>query len=51
MCHDIANKTHTEIDYLGGKVVEYGRTHNVATPVFNTMANLVKTREDSYLSK
>ena len=51
MCHDIANKTHTEIDYLGGKIVEYGRKTNVATPVFRTMTNLVKALEDSYLSK
>ena len=51
MCHDIANRTRTEIDYLGGKVVEYGIAHNVATPVFRTMSNLVNALEESYLSK
>jgi 2-dehydropantoate 2-reductase len=50
MCHDIANKTRTEIDYLGGKVVEYGRANNVATPVIKTMTNLVKALEHGYLS-
>jgi len=50
MCHDIANKTHTEIDYLGGKIVEYGHANNVATPVFKTMTNLVKALEHGYLS-
>ena len=49
MCFDIANKTRTEIDYLGGKVVEYGRETGVPTPCYTTMANLVKTVEDKYL--
>jgi len=49
MCFDIANKTPTEIDYLGGKVVEYGRETGVSTPCYATMANLVKAVEDKYL--
>ena len=49
MCFDIANKTRTEIDYLGGKVVEYGRETGVPTPCYATMANLVKAVEDKYL--
>jgi 2-dehydropantoate 2-reductase len=51
MCYDLANKTPTEIDFLGGKIVEYGRTKGVPTPYFVTMTNLVKALEDSYLSK
>jgi 2-dehydropantoate 2-reductase len=51
MCYDLANKTPTEIDFLGGKIVEYGRTEGVPTPYFVTMTNLVKALEDSYLSK
>ncbi len=50
MCVDIANKTRTEIDFLGGKVVEYGMETGVPTPVYATMANLVRTMEDQYLS-
>ena len=49
MCFDIANKTRTEIDYLGGKVVEYGRETGVPTPCYATMANLVKAMENKYL--
>jgi len=49
MCIDIENKTPTEIDYLGGKVVEYARLNGVATPFFTTMTNLVKAIEDRYL--
>ena len=50
MCADIANRTPTEIDFLGGKVVEYGRETGVPTPKTITMTNLVKALEDSYLS-
>jgi len=49
MCQDIANKTPTEIDFLGGKVVEYGRAFGVPTPFFVALTNLVKSIEDRYL--
>jgi len=49
MCYDIINKTVTEIDFLGGKVVEYGRDTGVPTPFFITMTNIIKTLEDNYL--
>jgi 2-dehydropantoate 2-reductase len=49
MCQDFLNKTPTEIDFLGGKVVEYGQALGVPTPFFVTMTNLVKSIEDSYL--
>ncbi len=48
MCFDIENKTPTEIDYLGGKVVEYGRETGTPTPYYTTMTNLVKAFEDIY---
>jgi 2-dehydropantoate 2-reductase len=50
MCVDIANKTPTEIDFLGGKVVDYGIETGVPTPVYETMTNLVKAMEHRYLS-
>jgi 2-dehydropantoate 2-reductase len=48
MCYDIANKRATEIDFLGGKIVEYGRQKGVPTPFYITMTNLVKALEASY---
>lgn len=51
MCFDIANQTKTEIDFLGGKVVEYGKQTGVPTPCYTTMANLVRAMEDKYLGK
>jgi len=50
MCYDVANKTPTEIDFLGGKVVEYARRLGISTPYYIAMTNLVKAMEDSYLS-
>lgn len=51
MCYDIAHKTPTEIDFLGGKVVEYARELGISTPYYVAMTNLVKAIEDSYLQK
>ena len=51
MCHDIANKTPTEIDFLGGKITEYGRANGIPTPYYVTMTNLVKALEDNYLTR
>jgi 2-dehydropantoate 2-reductase len=49
MCYDVAHKTPTEIDFLGGKVVEYARALGISTPYYRAMTNLVKAIEDSYL--
>jgi 2-dehydropantoate 2-reductase len=49
MCVDLANRTRTEIDFLGGKVVEYARRAGLAVPYYETMTNLVRSLEDSYL--
>jgi len=51
MCHDIANKTPTEIDFLGGKVVEYAREIGISVPFYTAMTNLVKALENNYLEK
>jgi len=50
MCVDIANKTRTEIDFLGGKVVDYGKETGVPTPFYTVMTDLVRAMEDSYLN-
>ena len=51
MCLDIENKSPTEIDFLGGKVVEYAHQYNVATPFFVAMTNLVRAIEDNYMAR
>jgi 2-dehydropantoate 2-reductase len=48
MCHDIASKKPTEIDYLGAKIVEYGKANYIPTPFYVAMTNLVKAIEDGY---
>ncbi|MFO7986878.1 MAG: ketopantoate reductase C-terminal domain-containing protein [Desulfatiglandaceae bacterium] len=49
MCFDVANQSRTEIDFLGGKVVEYGRETGVPTPCYSVMTNLVRDLENKYL--
>ena len=51
MCDDIKNQTATEIDFLGGKVVEYARSKGIAAPFYTTMTNLVKAIEHRYLNR
>ena len=51
MCNDIKNKTPTEIDFLGAKVVDYARSKGISTPFYVTMTNLVKAIESNYLEK
>ena len=48
MGHDIENRTPTEIDFLGGRVVEYARELGIPTPYYITMTNLVRAIEDNY---
>jgi 2-dehydropantoate 2-reductase len=49
MCVDVANRTRTEIDFLGGKVVEYGKALGIPTLYYSTMTNLVRAIESNYL--
>ena len=51
MCNDILNRTPTEIDFLGAKIVEYARIKGISTPFYVTMTNLVKAIEDNYLDR
>ena len=51
MCIDIANRTRTEIDFLGGKVVEYAREIGIPVPYYLTMTNLVRSMENQYLAE
>lgn len=49
MCYDIENKTPTEIDFLGAKIVDYARKKGVPAPFYVSLTNLVKAIEDNYL--
>ena len=51
MCQDVINKRPTEIDFLGGRVIEYARIKGIDVPYYITITNLIKTMEDSYLKK
>jgi 2-dehydropantoate 2-reductase len=51
MCYDVAKKQRTEIDFLGGKVVEYARQAGISTPFYIAMTNIVKAMEDRYLTE
>ncbi len=49
MCFDIENKTPTEIDFLGAKIVDYASQKSVDTPFYVSLTNLVRAIEDNYL--
>ena len=51
MCNDIENKTPTEIDFLGAKIVEYAQKKGIQTPYYVATSNLVKAIEDNYSQK
>ncbi len=40
---DLINKKETEIDFMNGKIVEYGRKHHIKTPLNLTLTDLVKS--------
>jgi len=42
MCADLANHNPTEIDFLGGKVVEYAKQAGIHVPYYTVMTNLVR---------
>lgn len=45
---DLLSRKETEIDYMNGKIVEYGRKHYVRTPLNLTFTNLVKAISHKY---
>ncbi|MBI4798092.1 MAG: 2-dehydropantoate 2-reductase [Desulfarculus sp.] len=50
ICVDLANRTRTEIDFLGGKVVEYARQAGLEVPGYEIMTNLVRALEQCRLA-
>ncbi len=48
MLVDVENRKPTEIDFLNGKIVEYGKSLDIPTPYNDSITNLVKALEASY---
>jgi 2-dehydropantoate 2-reductase len=48
MLQDVESKRQTEIDYLNGGIVRFGREHGVATPANEAIWALVKGLERSW---
>ncbi|WP_173179193.1 ketopantoate reductase family protein [Desulfosarcina ovata] len=48
MCGDLERNNPTEIDFLGGKVVEYARELGISVPYYTVMTNLVKELDKAY---
>lgn len=45
---DLLNRQPTEIDFMNGKIVEYGRKHYIKTPLNLTFTNLVNAISDKH---
>lgn len=50
MLQDMENNQKTEIDFLNGSIVRYAKAHGVPCPVNQTLLNMVKFTEQSYLA-
>jgi 2-dehydropantoate 2-reductase len=48
---DLMNKRETEIDYMNGKIVEYGKKHYIRTPLNLTFTNLVRVITNKNLGR
>jgi len=48
MSVDVENKRPTEIDFLNGKIAEYGKKLNIPTPYNQTVTGIVKALEAGY---
>lgn len=48
MLVDVLNQNKTEIDYINGKIVEYGKEHGVPVSVNETIVALIKATEAQY---
>ena len=48
MLQDVEARRQTEVDYLNGGIVDFGRRHGVATPGHETIWALVKGVEASW---
>jgi 2-dehydropantoate 2-reductase len=51
MLIDIENKRPTEVDFLSGAIVYYGKKYKIPTPVNSVFTDLLKTIEGRYLKR
>lgn len=51
MLIDVENKRRTEVDFLSGAIVNYGRHYGIHTPVNDVLTRLLKSLENKYLKK
>jgi 2-dehydropantoate 2-reductase len=51
MLVDVLNQNMTEIDYINGKIVDYGRERKIPTPVNETIVALIKAAESQFPKK
>ncbi|MDH5482266.1 MAG: 2-dehydropantoate 2-reductase [Candidatus Bathyarchaeota archaeon] len=51
MLVDVENKAMTEVDFLSGAIVAYGKRYGIKTPVNYALTNLLKGLESSYLKR
>lgn len=51
MLQDVLKKRKTEIDFINGAVVRQGANFNIPTPANETLTNLIKTIESSYIKQ
>jgi len=49
MLVDVENRRMTEVDFLSGAIVEYGKRYGVETPVNMVLTGLLKALESNYL--
>lgn len=51
MSVDVENKRRTEVDFLSGAIVSYGKRYGIQTPVNDVLTKLLKSSENTYLSR
>jgi len=51
MLIDVESKTKTEVDFLTGAIVDYGKRYEVETPANDILTRLLKSLENTYLKK
>jgi len=51
MLVDVENKRRTEVDFMSGAIVSYGKRYGVQTPVNDVLTKLLKSLENTYLRR
>lgn len=51
MLIDVENKKRTEVDFLSGAIVDYGKRYGIHTPVNDALTRLLKGLESTYLKR